>query len=553
MQCRVLWIALGSLVLAGCLAPEKTGAELQAAVAAHAAADTALTADDGATSDDAAWDSAPAPDGETGEVADGGEPQDGDAWVQPDSLADALDAPDTTVVDATDAAAVDAQDAKIQDAKIQDAKVQDVQDTTTLDAPDATTLDAPDSAPKDTSLLDSALLDAGSDVVVLDAADAPDTAKCVAADCDDGNPCTSDSCVVPTGCAHTPIAGPCDDGKACTIESCQAGACKSTATVCDKNATCNEPAGCACKTGFSGDGKYCTALGNPCGNGFLAIDVDGTSVCAPDVPLWGVRPLSLGNTLIDNGDGTVSDPATLLMWQQKATATTYDVAGAFAFCQAATFGGKTDWRLATPAELLTIVDYTVSFPATTAAFDLDATTGYWAARPNVVQADSQWYQWMNYGYSNTDAPNTTEHVLCVRCVNAGCSHPNKAKAGPGRFTTATIAGLDTVQDALTGLTWQRVVTASSAKLDRQAAIDYCMDFADGTWRLPDIAELLTLVDRQHPAPTIDQAAFPNTPPSWFWTSTTWQGKNDEAWYVYFMSGSSNHYPKTMKNYVRCVK
>jgi V8-like Glu-specific endopeptidase len=60
--------------------------------------------------------------------------------------------------------------------------------------------------------------------------------------CDDGNPCTADSCVKDTGCIHTRTSGgPCDDGNACTSEdTCSAGVCVGNpvdGTACP-NGTC---------------------------------------------------------------------------------------------------------------------------------------------------------------------------------------------------------------------------------------------------------------------------------------------------------------------------
>jgi hypothetical protein len=40
--------------------------------------------------------------------------------------------------------------------------------------------------------------------------------------CDDGNPCTIDSCS-PEGCVHAPVN--CDDGNPCTVDSCGPNGC----------------------------------------------------------------------------------------------------------------------------------------------------------------------------------------------------------------------------------------------------------------------------------------------------------------------------------------
>ena len=71
-------------------------------------------------------------------------------------------------------------------------------------------------------------------------------------DCDDGEPCTTDSCDTTTGCLHAAQAGPCDDGDACTEgETCDAGTCGGGAAVdcADGDActvdSCAPASGCA--------------------------------------------------------------------------------------------------------------------------------------------------------------------------------------------------------------------------------------------------------------------------------------------------------------------
>jgi len=66
-----------------------------------------------------------------------------------------------------------------------------------------------------------------------------------AAQCDDGNPCTSDQCVAGQ-CVNTPIPGccqdamDCDDGNPCTLDICQAGICifQPIAGCCQTAAQC---------------------------------------------------------------------------------------------------------------------------------------------------------------------------------------------------------------------------------------------------------------------------------------------------------------------------
>lgn len=75
------------------------------------------------------------------------------------------------------------------------------------------------------------------------------------------------------------------------------------------------------------------------------------------------------NNFINNGDGTISDKATRLMWSRDDSGTGMNWADALAWVQgrnAANHLGHNDWRMPNAKELQSIVDYTRS-PATTAS------------------------------------------------------------------------------------------------------------------------------------------------------------------------------------------
>ncbi|MEZ4269838.1 MAG: hypothetical protein R3F39_26055 [Myxococcota bacterium] len=104
-----------------------------------------------------------------------------------------------------------------------------------------------------------------------------------AAGCDDGNPCTADSCAGAAGCEHTPIGGACDDGNPCTAsDSCADGACVGgPAPACDDLEPCTvdtcEPSAGGCVFTPRPDGAPCqgadlcleggTCQGGYCGGG----------------------------------------------------------------------------------------------------------------------------------------------------------------------------------------------------------------------------------------------------------------------------------------------
>jgi len=99
------------------------------------------------------------------------------------------------------------------------------------------------------------------------------------ADCNDGDPCTNDSCNGDNICVHTANTSSCDDGLFCTTgETCTAGVCGGgSATDCSGSSdqcntgSCNEAAD-ACEAspanegGSCDDGLFCST-GETCGSG----------------------------------------------------------------------------------------------------------------------------------------------------------------------------------------------------------------------------------------------------------------------------------------------
>lgn len=70
------------------------------------------------------------------------------------------------------------------------------------------------------------------------------------------------------------------------------------------------------------------------------------------------------NRFKDNGDGTITDEATGLMWQKADSGKGMNWKDAFAYAENLALGGKSDWRLPNAKELQSIVDYRRSPDAT---------------------------------------------------------------------------------------------------------------------------------------------------------------------------------------------
>ena len=83
---------------------------------------------------------------------------------------------------------------------------------------------------------------------------------------------------------------------------------------------------------------------------------------------------------------------------------------------------------------------------------------------------------------------------------------------------------------------------------------YNLDYAGYTdWRLPNLKELVSIVNYGNVGPAIDITAFPNTVSDSYWSSTTYADFTDSAWIVYFYGGNPTYDFKTFAYYVRCVR
>ena len=274
--------------------------------------------------------------------------------------------------------------------------------------------------------------------------------------------------------------------------------------------------------------------------------------------------------LVDNGDDTVSDQVTGLMWQRSATVTRYTRGEAQARCAKLRTGGYADWRMPSAIELVSIIDFDKSNPSVDALIfpdtPLDLTSnpqapvGYEVTTSVAGDPLAGWLVDFAFGRVSLDTT-SLDRPAFVRCVRGPRAPADDSSAGRYDLSAA-----GTALDTKTGLTWQRTAPGSRRTLaDAQA---YC---ATGTglpgsgWRVPTIKELLTLVDFAKPASfRIDETVFNaptavSDPYSVLWSATSVVGKPAYAqftygtWSVYFDKGQNYYIDAAGQAFVRCVR
>ena len=119
----------------------------------------------------------------------------------------------------------------------------------------------------------------------------------------------------------------------------------------------------------------------------------------------------------DNGDGTVSDNVTGLMWQQEDPNVEKNWEEALAYCQNLDLADRTDWRLPDIKELRSIVD-TTSLPAIDLTYfpgtALFSTSTYWSSSNSAVISYSAWSIISYFGRVVEKNKSTDVNVRCVR-------------------------------------------------------------------------------------------------------------------------------------------
>ncbi len=126
--------------------------------------------------------------------------------------------------------------------------------------------------------------------------------------------------------------------------------------------------------------------------------------------------------LVDNQDGTVTDTAAGLMWQQDTLGSmTWEAA--LEACEASTLAGYSDWRCPTRKELRSIVDYGTSNPAVDTGYFPDTASDYYWSSSSLPNA-SGWMIHFSYGIHYGWGKSFSQRVRAVRGgQNQAAGHP----------------------------------------------------------------------------------------------------------------------------------
>lgn len=247
---------------------------------------------------------------------------------------------------------------------------------------------------------------------------------------------------------------------------------------------------------------------------------------------------------IDNGDGTITDTITGLMWQ-KTDGGEMTVENARKYCSELSLGNYTDWRLPTAHEAYSILNHQNAKPALDAtAFTKTAAEYWWTSDVQINDTTKIWVTNAGGGIGNHAKKETVSaggtkkiHVLAVRDVY------------PATMVDKHFTLLDNglIHDNITNLTWQKLAAQDSMTWEdalKYATASSTANYSD--WRMPNIKELQSLNDEKYINPSIDKNTFTNIEVSKYWSSTTLPNQTDKAWYLDTRYGITTYLEKTRR-------
>lgn len=117
---------------------------------------------------------------------------------------------------------------------------------------------------------------------------------------------------------------------------------------------------------------------------------------------------------VDDVQGIVTDLVTGLVWQRESDGNWYTWNQARSYCDGLVQGGYQDWRLPTRIELVSLIDYTKSFPAIDTAFPNTLNDGYWTSTKWAGGGGQVWTVYFDDGDVDYLPDSSTYQARCVR-------------------------------------------------------------------------------------------------------------------------------------------
>ncbi|NBU90523.1 MAG: DUF1566 domain-containing protein [Flavobacteriia bacterium] len=136
-------------------------------------------------------------------------------------------------------------------------------------------------------------------------------------------------------------------------------------------------------------------------------------------------PTTLANHFTDNGDGTITDNLTELVWQKTPNTQAQNWENALVYAENLALSNLSDWRLPNIKELQSLNDESRTNPSINPLFFPSiGVNNYWSSTSLPNQTTNAWYLNTQFGISTYSSKTTANYVLCVRGIPGTLSNSN---------------------------------------------------------------------------------------------------------------------------------
>jgi len=254
----------------------------------------------------------------------------------------------------------------------------------------------------------------------------------------------------------------------------------------------------------------------------------------------------------DNGNGTITDNMTGLVWRNWVTTSTYTWENGLTYCA----GLGDEWRMPNVCELLSLIHYGQANPATwlNGQGFAYAQNNSWCSTTYAAGTSTAWAAAFSNGYmysSNNKTSGLYVWPVSGETVNLPVTGQSTAYRpdDDGAYKKGTAVpsirfcdnGDGTITDNMTGLMWLKNDCGTRTWSN---ALSYIEGLNNGTnsgncgytdWRLPNVNEFVTLINfgQNVPYSWLNGQGLVNAKNGYYWTSTATASTSGCAWSVNF--------------------
>ena len=279
------------------------------------------------------------------------------------------------------------------------------------------------------------------------------------------------------------------------------------------------------------------------------------------------------NKYVDNGDGTVTDRTTGLIWEKMGSQRyiTYEKAKEYVYeLKKQKFAGHANWRLPTMDELWSLIEKEKQSSGffIDSIFKTPSSEWYWCWSSDKTSSEANWVVHFDYREANWyDLLNNGSYARCVQSEKLTENIKLRSEAitteDKDDFALKEVEnghvdnGDGTITDHTTGLMWEKSGSQNYMTFEEVRVYVNTLNqnkFAGyNDWRLPTVDELWSIVEKERRLNGLFLDPMFEAPSVWYWCWSSDTLSSESVWGVRFATRYVGSSILTSGGYVKCVR